>query len=349
VIGSRRAGAGATAVVALVALVLGARPAAADPPRPSDYRSTVDAVTPESEDVEAEIVGGDAFLELRVSDGREVVVEGYGGEPYLRFLPDGTVERNEHSQATYLNEDRQGAVDLPAEADNEAEPEWEEVADGGAYAWHDHRIHWMGESRPPGAEPGDVVQEWVVPIDVDGTPTEVQGRLELVEGISPLPWAVLGLAGGVVVFLVGRRRPHLVAAAAMAVASAGALMVGWGQYSVAPAGSGVNPLLVVVPLVGLVAAALALVLQGRTVASTATLASAAAVLGWGVLRASVLWKPVLPTDMPEGFDRAVTALAIGVSVASAALVVWSGGLASRASTPRAAAGDGIATELTEPS
>ena len=65
----------------------------------------------------AHVVGGDAFLELTVDEGTEVVVPGYGGEPYVRFLADGTVERNTRSEATYLNEDRQGAVELPAGAD----------------------------------------------------------------------------------------------------------------------------------------------------------------------------------------------------------------------------------------
>jgi hypothetical protein len=47
-----------------------------------------------------------------------------------------------------------------------------------------------------------------------------------------------------------------------------------------------------------------------------------------VLRASVLWTPVLPTEAPWALDRAVTALALGLSAAAAGLVVWSGGLAA---------------------
>ena len=30
----------------------------------------------------------------------------------------------------------------------DAEPEWEQIADGGTYAWHDHRVHWMDDSSP---------------------------------------------------------------------------------------------------------------------------------------------------------------------------------------------------------
>jgi hypothetical protein len=324
---------GATALVAGAALVLGAAPAAADPPRPSDYRSTVDEVEPDAAGVEARVVGGDAFLELTVDEGHDVVVTGYGDEPYLHFLPDGTVERNRRSEATYLNDDRQGAVDLPAEADNEAEPEWEEVADGGTYSWHDHRIHWMGGGTPPGAEPGQVVQEWTVGLTVDGTPTEVRGELVLAEEISPLPWVALAATAAALVAVVGRRRPAPVAAAAMVVAAAGALAVGWAEYAAAPAGSGVSPVPVAVPLAGLVAAVVGAVRPRGTVGSTATLAAAAAAIGWAVLRAGVLWNPVLPTDLPFALDRGVTALALGLSAAAAGLVVWGGGLTGALQRP----------------
>ena len=340
---TRRRGPALAALLGLAGLVLHAAPAAADPPAPSDFRSTVTGIDPEAAGVRAEIVGGDSFLELSVDDGHEVIVEGYGGEPYLAFRDDGTVERNRRSEATYLNQDRRGAVDLPPEADNEAEPEWEEVASGGTYAWHDHRIHWMGEDKPTGVEPGTVIQDWTVDIAVDGTATQVQGTLVLANEVSALPWFVLALLSAAAVVLLGRRHPMVAAGGAALVASLAALVAGWGQYSVAPPGSGVNPLVVVVPALGAVAAVAGLVLRGRPPwGAAATLASAAAVIGWGVLRADVLWKPVLPTDLPYNLDRACTALALGLSVAAAGLLVWSGGLAvgpRRATAATAGGGD----------
>jgi hypothetical protein len=66
------------------------------------------------------------------------------------------------------------------------------------------------------------------------------------------------------------------------------------------------------------------------------------VIGWGVLRADVLWKPVLPTDLPYNLDRGLTALALGLAVAAAGLVVWSGGLVlspGRATAATAGGGD----------
>ena len=355
----------AIAAAVVVAVSVGhAAQAAADPPVPTDFRSTVDAIDPAADGVRAEIVGGDAFLELSVDEGHEVVVEGYQGEPYVRFRPDGTVERNLRSPATYVNESRDGAVDLPdgvdAETAETAEPDWQPVADGGTYAWHDHRVHWMGGERPEGAEPGDWTRPWAVDVVVDGTETRITGTLALAEGVSPLPWAALALAAGAAAALVGRRRPVLTAASAALVAGALALPVGWAEYDATPAGAGANRLLVVVPLVGLVAAALGLGFALRsagidarlagcrperatvaaTVATTATLAAAAAAGGWCVLRLEVLWRPVLPTELTYGLDRAGTAVALGLAVAAAGLVVRGRSAQGEARAAAIAAGGG---------
>jgi hypothetical protein len=317
--------AGLAALAALATVVAHAGPAAADPPRPSDFRSTVTGVAPEAEGVSAEVVGGDAFLELTV-DGREVIVTGYGGEPYLRFRPDGTVERNVRSTATYINESRNADVTPPATADNDAEPQWDKVAGGGTYAWHDHRIHWMGDDPPPHVEPGEVVQDWTVDITVDDTPTTISGELVLEPRVNPVPWLLLGLAALALVVVLGRRHPTAVSRVAALAAAAGASVVGGAQYRAAPPGSGVNPLILVVPLVALGAAAAAIALRKRTISGALTLAACAGVIGWAFLRLTVLWKPVLPTDLPFALDRGITAVALGLALAAAGLVAWSGGL-----------------------
>ncbi|HET6834705.1 MAG TPA: hypothetical protein VFH30_12600 [Acidimicrobiales bacterium] len=316
------------ATVALVALVR-ADPAAADPPVPTDYRSRVDAIEPAADGVGAEVVGGDAFLELTVDRSHEVVVTGYQGEPYLRFRPDGTVQRNRRSPATYVNDSRDAVAQVPASADPEADPDWETVADGGAYAWHDHRIHWMGSERPDGAEPGEWTKPWTVDIEVDGTPTRINGTLALVDGVNPLPWLALGLAAAAAVVIAGRRRPLVVASVAALVAAGLATGVGWAQRAEAPAGSGASPLLVAVPLAGAAAAGLGITVGrrlGRRVLAATTLAAAAAAAGWGVLRLDVLSKPVLPTVLDAGLDRAGTTVALVLALAAAGLVVWGSGL-----------------------
>src|SRR3546814_9423334 len=88
----------ARTVALVVAVVLAsAAPASADPAGPSDFRSEVTGISPATEGVDAEIRGGDSFLELTVSEGIEVIVEGYSDEPYLRFRADGTVRSEEHT------------------------------------------------------------------------------------------------------------------------------------------------------------------------------------------------------------------------------------------------------------
>ena len=93
------------AAAALAALCVLAAPALAHEGNPN-YRSEVDAISPPVEGLDAEILNFDDRIELRNTGGETIVVEGYRGEPYLRFEPDGTVAVNQRSPATYLNEDR---------------------------------------------------------------------------------------------------------------------------------------------------------------------------------------------------------------------------------------------------
>jgi hypothetical protein len=93
------------------------------------------------------------------------------GEPYLRLDPEGGVHRNIGSPASYLNEDRQARTPVPNDADPAAEPLWQKIGDGSTVRWHDHRVHWMGDARPPtvAADPSKartVIDDWKIPIRV---------------------------------------------------------------------------------------------------------------------------------------------------------------------------------------
>ena len=78
-------------------LGLAAAPAAADPPRPTNYRSTVTNVTPALPvGAEVRVIGGDSLIELSLPPGHTAVVADYPGSnedeavPYLRFDADGS-------------------------------------------------------------------------------------------------------------------------------------------------------------------------------------------------------------------------------------------------------------------
>jgi hypothetical protein len=181
------------------------------------YGSTVTNLEPPALGVFVEVKDGDDRLALSNTTGKTLLVEGYEGEPYLRFEPDG-VYRNRRSPATYLNEERFGGVRLPAEADGAAEPSWEKVGDGTTYEWHDHRIHWMSADAPPPVvreapdEPHHVL-DWEVPAVLDGKPLAIRGSLDYVppedDGLRWVyfvpPVLALLVAGGAWVVL--RRRP----------------------------------------------------------------------------------------------------------------------------------------------
>ncbi|MET0728647.1 MAG: hypothetical protein ABWZ76_10170 [Acidimicrobiales bacterium] len=319
-------------VGSLVALVGLASPAAADPAGPSDSRSEVTGLVPDVDGVRAVIRGGDSFLEISVDEGHNVTVAGYNDEPYLQVLEDGKVQRNRLSSATYLNDDRKGAVDIPAEVkdalESGADPEWETIGDGGTYAWHDHRVHWMAEVSPPverGERVAGAYDPWVVPITVDGAPVEIRGTLTYARATSPLPWVLLAVivAGTLVWF--GRRLGLRLAATVMVLVSAVALVVGRADWAATPDGAG-NPLLWALPVIALVAALGAAAFSGRSAGVILALASVAALSGWAIFRVEVLVKPVLPTELPFALDRATVAVAVGASLAAAYLAITSGAL-----------------------
>jgi hypothetical protein len=169
------------------------------------FTSSVTGVTPAVPGVTVRVLDRDDRLELRNPTGKEIVVLGYDGEPYLRF-DGGDVFRNARSPATYLNEERFGGVKLPADADSKAPPRWERVSRQGRYDWHDHRIHWMSPILPPKVraaedEPHHVF-DWKVPLRVDGQAVTVAGSLgyapppDEFEPLLLLPLVALILGGG---------------------------------------------------------------------------------------------------------------------------------------------------------
>ncbi len=307
-----------------LALLAPAVPAMADAAGPTHYRSSVTAVVSDGEEpvpFEVETLGGDSFLVLRVDDGVEVEVPGYDGEPYLRFLPDGTVEVNSRAPTRWLNDERYGEqdVEIPAEADADAPPVWEQVATDGAYAWHDHRVHFMSPALPrqvdPDAAAVQPVQDWEVPLRVDGEDVRVQGQLAWVPGPSPM-WPIGLVVVGVALLALLLRAPEAWRQVGMLVGVAGSALVGASATWGLPPGADAEAAWVVLPAIAGVAWLIGL-LAGRVAGMRlGWLTSAAGVplLAWAVAWAGALVRPIAPTPLPIGVVRATVTLAVVVGV-----------------------------------
>jgi hypothetical protein len=201
---------------AILAVAAWVAPAAAHEGNPN-YRSEITLVQPPVAGLTVDVVNFDDSLEVRNDTGETVVVVGYGGEPYARIRADGTVEVNLNSKSFYLNQDRFGESEVPARLDDGAPPDWRVANESGEYAWHDHRIHYMGQGTPAQVEDESErteIFDYRVPLRVGGQPVNVLGTLYWVgagEGPSPVPLisaiAVGGLAlTGAAVLVIRRRR-----------------------------------------------------------------------------------------------------------------------------------------------
>jgi len=301
-----------------------APPALADPARPGNTVSVVDALSPPSSAVQVDVVGGDAFLRLRVVPGAEVRVPGYQGEPYLWIRGDGTVWRNAESPAAVLNEDRYALREVPDATvqvgDAQPEPRWQSYGSGGTVLWHDHRAHWMGSGDPPTIDPDGLVQRWEVPIEIDGVEVVIQGSLLRRSPASSAWWGVVVVVGALTA-VTARRSLRWTSSTAL---GAGVLVAGVGWWSWAGLPSPARP----APVVGVLAllAALAAVIPWvgrRKVPVGPMLAGAGTALvmaGWfgrqGITAAVI---PGLDTAWPW---RLAMTSALGAGVVVASVGVW---------------------------
>lgn len=203
------------AVATMAACALPVAPALAHEGDPN-FRSDITAVTPQVEGLTVEVLNRDDRLLITNRTGEDVTVEGYrAGEPYARVLADGTVQVNRDSAATYLNEERDGVVDVPDGVDGRGAPRWETIAKTGRFEFHDHRMHYMGEGVPAAVRDESKTQSlgpWSVPIAVGGRSGEITGELWWTPQADDGPpvAAIAALVGlvlvGVAVVVVVRRR-----------------------------------------------------------------------------------------------------------------------------------------------
>ncbi len=290
---------------------------------PSNFETTIRSVSPRVAGVEVRVVDIGDRLELRNTTGRDVVVLGYDGEPYLRVGPDG-VYRNRLSPATYLNHSRdtpQGPVRARADAD--APPRWQRIDDGTVVRWHDHRAHWMGSRDPvvvrrdPGAR--HLVQRFTVELDHGASTIRVRGALEWVPGPSPWPWVgVAVLAGLGVVGLARGRRSVLVTAITLAVLLVSETMhtVGTWEGTTVSAGTKLGASVYGIAAIGVGAVALIwLVRRGFDAAAPlAMFAGLALALVGGLADVTALARSQIPSSLPMWATRLEVALAIGLGL-----------------------------------
>ncbi|MCW2998734.1 MAG: hypothetical protein JWN65_2283 [Solirubrobacterales bacterium] len=167
--------------VLLVVVALMATPGAATAHTGNpDFRSVIRAVTPPTPGLTLDVLSLDDRLEIVNRSSQTVVVDGYNEEPYLRIRPDGTVQVNRLSPATYLNQDRFGRKPTPAFANAKAAPQWQTIDRTGRYEWHDHRIHYMAQGVPPQVKDPSartMVFGWRVPIAVGARKGAIAGTL----------------------------------------------------------------------------------------------------------------------------------------------------------------------------
>jgi hypothetical protein len=204
----------ALAAITTMSCLLLASPAPGHEGNP-DFRSEIETVRPDVPGVGFQVLNYDADIELVAEDGHEVLIYGYEGEPYARVLPDGTVQKNRRSPATYQNVDRYAEAPVPAIADPDATPAWETVDRSGTFRWHDHRAHYMAKGTPPQVTDEGKrtkVFDYEIPLRIDGRKGGIEGTLFWVgpADTSKAPFLIAGAAivlfGGVAVLVVRRRR-----------------------------------------------------------------------------------------------------------------------------------------------
>jgi hypothetical protein len=178
------------------------------------YRSLITSVTPAVTGLSVQVLQFADRLQLINHTGKTVTIFGYSGEPYVRVLADGTVERNVRSPATYLNQSFYGDINVPPQADASAPPQWQLVERTGQFEWHDHRIHFTSPAIPPEVKDQSrrtLIFDWKVPIEVGTAKGAIAGQLfwEPENSSTPLAAIIVGVVivlGGLLLVLYVRRR-----------------------------------------------------------------------------------------------------------------------------------------------
>jgi hypothetical protein len=285
----------------------------------TNYQTTIDSITPPVEGLSVRVIDNGDRLQLSNRTRREVIVEGYDGEPYLRVGRQGVFE-NRRSPATYLNRTRRGTGPVPKGADPTAPPEWRRIGSGTTVRWHDHRAHWMGRFNPPAVRraPGTQhrIQSFAIVLHVDDEAVRVHGAVRWIPGPSPWPWIAVAIVVAVGTVLAARSaRAPLIVGGVMVLTLAGIVLHAVGSWTVATNSTAAR---IVDALPTALAVALGVValmrLRAKRVTGAAPLLVFAGLfvgIAIGLADVSALSHSQLPTDLSPVVDRSTIALALG--------------------------------------
>jgi hypothetical protein len=316
--------AGAVAL-ALVAVVSDTEPAAAHGVggiQPTNYQTVITGMRPAVPGIAVRVVDLGSQLEITNHTGRDVVVLGYDGEPYLRVGPKGTFE-NRRSPATYVNRTTRGTTSIPKSADSSAPPEWRKVGDAPVARWHDHRAHWMGADDPPSVQADrsqpHLVQRFTVALERAGTRIRVRGIVEWIPPQSAWLWLAFAFVLAASVVALSRTRwARAAIGTALVVVAIGETLHIVGAWGATTLGVGTRLGASVYEAGGIAVALVALGwLWRRGVHGAAPLVLVAGLfvaIAGGLGDVTTLSRSQLPTTLTYDLARAIVATAIGLGV-----------------------------------
>ena len=164
----------ASTALCLALVLVGALPGRASAhsgvtaPAATRYRAKITSVP---NPIEAKVVDGDQRLWLSVPPRLPVTVIGLRGEPYLRFSSGG-IDVNRRSPTYFLNRARPA---LPPDLPAGAQPDWRRITTGHSTSWHEDRLHGLALAAHSSAARD--LGRWIVPLVLDGRPSQIGGTL----------------------------------------------------------------------------------------------------------------------------------------------------------------------------
>lgn len=95
---------------------------------------------------------------------------------------------------------------MPETADSSAPAQWVHVSADRSASWHDHRVHWMGNTDPAAVQTSPhehhtIIDGWELGLHVDGRQRTVTGQTRWVPPPPVAPWLVVAVVAAGISFL----------------------------------------------------------------------------------------------------------------------------------------------------